>query len=319
MPDNLILVGAGGMTLEYVKVLRNLRHEFTVVGRGRESGVTFFQNSGIMPFLGGVDRYLAECGAPDTAIVAVGIEALAEVAAQLLNSGCRRLLVEKPGGNFRREIEALAYLSDERKAKTLIAYNRRFYAATFAAEERIQADGGVESFNFEFTEWNHVVASLVKGRGVKERWFLGNSSHVVDLAFFLGGSPEEISCYSLPGERITWHPASAIFAGAGQSDKGALFSYRANWQSAGRWQVELLTAKRRLLFAPLEKLQEQKIGTTRIEPAEGVNYALDEWYKPGIYRQTEAFLAHDDARFKTIQQQANALNILWKMANYPSW
>ena len=132
-------------------------------------------------------------------------------------------------------------MSENANAKVFIAYNRRFYRAVSEAKRLIEGDGGVTSFNFEFTEWSHEIERLSKAPGVKEKWFLGNSTHVVDLAFFLGGKPSEISCYTQGG--TDWHPTASLFSGAGVSEHGALFSYNANWESAGRWGVEVLTKK----------------------------------------------------------------------------
>ena len=53
------------------------------------------------------------------------------------------------------------------------------------------------------------------------------------------------------------------FSGAGISISGALFSYQANWQSAGRWSVEILTKKNRLILCPLEELKVQKRGVLK--------------------------------------------------------
>ena len=52
----------------------------------------------------------------------------------------------------------------------------------------IAEDGGVTSFHFEFTEWSHQIQHLQKAPGVMDHWVLGNSSHVLDLAFHLGAS-----------------------------------------------------------------------------------------------------------------------------------
>ena len=68
-------------------------------------------------------------------------------------------------------------------AKVLIAYNRRFYSSVEKAREIITEDGGIQSCIFEFTEWAHKIIALSKANGVKEHWFLGNSSHVIDLVF----------------------------------------------------------------------------------------------------------------------------------------
>ena len=144
------------------------------------------------------------------------------------------------------------------------------------------------SFNFEFTEWVHEIEKLKKAPVVKENWFLSNSTHVVDMAFYLGGNPKEISCYTEGS--LEWHPSASIFSGAGISETGALFSYQANWESAGRWCVEVLTKKNKLIFRPLEKLQVQKKGSVNIDFVKDINYSLDQKYKPGIFLQVKAFL-----------------------------
>ena len=46
---------------------------------------------------GGLAQALSADKAPDTAIVAVGVEQLAPTTKQLIQSGTRRILLEKPG------------------------------------------------------------------------------------------------------------------------------------------------------------------------------------------------------------------------------
>ena len=90
----------------------------------------------------------------------------------------------------------------------------------------IAEDGGVNSFHFEFTEWSHQIQHLQKGPGVMEHWVLGNSSHVLDLAFHLGGFPSDWRGWS--GGGVDWHPASSRYCGAGFTEEGAMFSYFAD-------------------------------------------------------------------------------------------
>jgi hypothetical protein len=130
---------------------------------------------------------------------------------------------------------------------------------------------------------------LTAGRGpeILNNWFLANSSHVVDLAFHLGGPPASVDA------RVTgtldWHPAGATFAGSGRTERGALFSYLADWSAPGRWGVEIRTPKRRLILQPLESLKIQEHGsfTVREVPPDD----LDTRFKPGLYRQMKAFLS----------------------------
>jgi len=199
----------------------------------------------------------------------------------------KSILLEKPGAIRKEQLLELQTLASQQNATVVIGYNRRFYQATEKAKEIIKEDGGVTSFNFEFTEWSHVIETLEKPKKVFENWFLANSTHVVDLAFFLGGKPKEICSYTSGG--LKWHKSSSIFAGAGISESGALFSYQANWAAPGRWSVEVLTKKHRLIFRPMEKLQIQNIGSVATEEAE-MDYSMDDKYKPGYINRWSLLL-----------------------------
>jgi predicted dehydrogenase len=312
---NIWLIGAGQMAVEYQTVLNDLNVNFKVIGRGEKSAKEFTEKTSVAPFVGGLKSFLSENPKQCThAIVAVGVEKLAETTSQLLEYGIKNILVEKPAGLNKEEIGAVAKLAKEKKANVYVAYNRRFYASVLKAKKIITKDGGVISFNFEFTEWSHEIEKLEKAPGVKENWFLANSTHVVDLAFYLGGKPKEISSYVSGG--LDWHPSASIFSGAGVSETGALFSYQANWESAGRWGVEMLTKEHRLIFRPMEKLQIQKRGSVKIDFVDDIDYALDEKYKPGLYLQTNNYFKSYFDNMINIQQLATIIKVYYKMGNY---
>lgn len=312
--NHIWLIGAGGMALDYIKVLKSLKKEFTIIGRGEKSARMCQEKTGCQVQIGGLDFFLKQ--KPDIcshAIVSVGAENLFSTTQQLIAYGVKNILVEKPGGLWTEEFITQARSASEKNANVYIAYNRRFFAGVLKAQELIEKDGGVTSFNFEFTEWSHVIETLEKVEGHKEKWFLGNSTHVVDLAFYLGGKPKEISTFTSGG--MSWHPAASNFAGAGISKKGALFSYQANWESAGRWSVEMLTKKHRFIFRPMEKLQVQKRGSIAVEEFE-IDNTLDIEYRPGLYLQTNNFLENKTKEFCTIQEQSEMVGVYNKMANY---
>lgn len=308
------LIGAGSMARSYVKVLQGLEIDFGVVGRGEESARKCEEATGCVVSRGGLDAFLSSAKRlPDYAIVAVGAEVLYETTKKILSTGIKNILVEKPGALSKAEFAELLMMANEKKSNLLIAYNRRFYAATQEAQRIIEQDGGVLSFHFEFTEWAHVIKDAKRTSEVKERWFLANSTHVVDLAFFLGGKPKEMC--SFVASSLDWHPSASIFSGAGTSESGALFSYQANWESAGRWSVEVLTREHRLVFCPMEKLQVQKRGSIQLEPAE-IDYGIDETYKPGLFHQTQQFLAGRFERFCSMEEQYGKMDLYNKIANY---
>lgn len=304
------------MAVEYAKVLAAQAVSFITIGRGEKSSEEFSRLTGLPVITGGLERFLAtNPELPASVIIAVGPESLASTCITLLRNGISHILLEKPGGISAREIIDVSDEAKANEAEVFLAYNRRFYSSVIKAREIIKADGGVSSFHFEFTEWPHVIRSLTKADGVKEKWFLGNSTHVVDLAFYLGGLPVRMTSFTKGS--LDWHPASSCFTGAGMTDRGALFSYHANWNSPGRWALEILTDFHRLYFKPLELLQIQQTGSLKIEDAE-IDNALDKEYKPGLYRQVQSFLNGEKEQFIDIHTQALLLPYYCKIANYKS-
>ena len=295
------------MAVEYAKVLNDLKVEYTVIGRSDSRCESFYRITGKIPLSGGLENYLkSKPETPDAVINTTGIESLTESTSLLLNYGVKYILLEKPGFGNPKELELTKRSVDLNRAEVLIAYNRRFYSSVIRAKEIIQNDGGIKSFNFDFTEWAHIIKDLKKENVELENWFYGNSLHLIDLAFFLGGKPIELTSFQKGG--LDWHPSGEIFSGAGITESGALFSYIANWSSPGRWGLELCTNNFRLIFKPIEKLSVMKLGSVKIEEDDLINYNLDELFKPGLYLQTQAFLKKELSQFATVNDQIIANN-----------
>lgn len=285
----VLLVGCGAMAKEYAKVLCSLNVNFDAVGKGDENIAKFkldFPN--IVVYSGGLEKNANILTNYSHVIIATNVVSLAQNVILLLKKSTPYILVEKPGFATPQEAEEIYKECQISNSNLFVAYNRRFLASTLKAKELIEKDGGVLSFNFEFTEWSHVIEKLQCPDIEKNFLFLANSTHVVDLAFFLGGKIKEISTYRA-GE-LSWHRNGAVFSGAGICTNGALFSYNANWISAGRWSLEILTQYSKLIFRPLEKLQLQNKGSLAINFIEDIDYTLDEKFKPGLYLQVLEFL-----------------------------
>lgn len=302
------------MAVAYMKVLNAMERPAVVIGRGESSALQFAAETGVKAETGGLTAYLERhAQIPASAIVSVGVEALAATTLALLARGVKRILLEKPGALTRAEIQAIGTLARERGAEVLIAYNRRLFASTLKAQEIIAADGGVRSMHFEFTEWDHVIRDLPKAPGVKESWLLGNSTHVIDLAFYLGGTPTEWQAYT--SGSLPWHPSAAVFAGAGRTADNVLFSYGSNWDGPGRWSVEIITVHSRLIFKPMESLQIMRKGKVAIEAVE-IDDSLDKQFKPGLHHQVSRFLAGDATGLCTLDEQVAKWDIYSKIAGY---
>jgi predicted dehydrogenase len=294
MPRDLtpvLLVGAGPMATAYAAVLTAEARPLTVIGRGAGSASTFEAAVGVQPELGGLDAWIAAGNRPaGPAIVAVTVDQLLPTTLALLEAGATRILVEKPAALSVAELAQLEQVAHRAGADVRVAYNRRFNTSTRAARRIVEEDGGVRSFTFDFTEVAARVGATAHPDHVKQAWLLANSTHVIDLAFFLGGSPATLTPYQA-GE-LAWHRAGARFAGAGVTTAGALFSYLADWEAPGRWGVEVRTDHHLLRLRPLEQLEAQRHGSFETEDVD-LDDELDRRFKPGLFRQVQAFLDPD--------------------------
>lgn len=301
--ENVWIIGAGNMAAEYSKILKKLSIKHSVIGRSSKSAEGFYEKTGLPVHQGGIEQIINSTQTrPRYAIIAVNVEMLYNACKTLIINGVKNILIEKPAGCNQQQVMELSKIAKQYNSNVLVAYNRRFYASVIEAKKIIEKDDGVKSFSFEFTEWSHVIEKLAKPKDVLQNWLLANSSHVIDLAFYLGGYPSEMSTYTKGS--LSWYDTAAIFAGAGITKSGALFSYNANWKGPGRWVVDVVTSKHRLLFKPIEKLQIQEIGSTSWNFVD-VDYRLDDEFKPGLYLQTKYFLEDKiDERFITIHEHS---------------
>lgn len=301
------IFGLGPIGLEYTRVFQELGYQIYAIGRSPDGCARYEAETGIFatPW---ADIDLETLDDKSLAVIAVSSAQLGKVSKALIQAGFRRVLLEKPGAANAGELEEVADMAKACGCDIRIAYNRRFYDSVIKGLEVIAEDGGVRSLHFDFTEWSHRIEPLEKEEGVKERWFFHNSTHVVDMAFHMAGWPTEIAAQA--EEPISWHPYSR-FAGSGLTDKGAVFSYNADWKGPGRWSVEITTKANRLIFRPLEELQLQPLGGVAVHPVP-LEQNGPAHFKPGFYNQVVAFLEGNDA-LPTICEQRRHLEIFKKI------
>lgn len=300
--NTVLLIGTGPMAIEYAKVLQGQRVDFQVIGRGATSAETFFKTTGKKPITGGLQSFLENVESSNNTfgILATGTEVLVDCLKMLIKKSITNILIEKPAAVSIDELNSIKEVFLPFSDTILVAYNRRFYASVLETENILEKDGGLQAMNFEFTEWTHKIDPTKKVPAVLNNWFFANSTHVVDLAFFIAGKPLNWSAYSKSGN-LEWHDKT-IFSGAGITNKDVLFSYLSHWESAGRWGIELLTKNQKIYLKPLEGILIQPKGTITPQNHE-FDDALDKEYKPGLFKQVAAFLNNDKTRFINIQQQ----------------
>ena len=308
------LIGSGMMTREYIKVLDELGTDYIVIGRGEDAVNEVKELTSKSVIAGGLEKFLD--GSPelvDHAIVATPVETLLDCTKQLIEYGVKNILVEKPGVVNREELVQLLNLNHLYRTNILLAYNRRFYSSVLKLKELVNSEGGIKSCHFEFTEWSHRIQDLKKDKNVMQKWFLGNSTHVVDTVFYLIGKPKELSSHTRGS--LNWHKSASIFCGSGITDKDILFSYNSNWESAGRWSIEVSTNMNRYILRPMEELKVINRGTTKVLDV-NMDSALDKQFKPGLFLQTEKFLDDDLKLHCDLDDISNYMDIYYSIANY---
>ena len=295
------LIGTGPMAIEYFKVLKDMNIIPIVIGRGSESANKFRLMTGIVPFIGSFEKYIAKNDLQEESniIIATGVETLMNILLSLINYSRIKILVEKPAAISHNELLDKIESIQPIASRTWVAYNRRYLNSVMLAKQKIIDDGGLLNLHFDFTEWSHQIDKLNKPEGVKQNWLFANSSHVIDLANYFLGNIREIKSFSSIGQ-LKWHKNSQ-FVGAGISDSGTLFSYNSNWESGGRWGITLYTIKHKLILSPLEDLRLQKRG----EIQEKLIYCqkdIKNNFKPGLYEMTKDFVTDGDMIIPTIDE-----------------
>ena len=307
------LIGPGNIGFDYLKVLQSLHQynlpvDITVIGRSPKPDwpVEVYEH--------GLDSYIESTNdIPDYAIIATDESELYTVTKKLINIGISNILIEKPAALYLNEIKDLHDTSITHDCNLFIGYNRRFYQSVQECKRRIDLSPGPISITFSFTEWPHMIPFDTYTTEELHRFFLCNSSHIPDTVFYLAGQPKELNCYT--SGKLEWHPSAAIFIGSGVTEHNILFNYDANWDSAGRWSIEISLPGEKLILRPIEKLHIQNKGSLEVHEYKLQNEKIDSIHKPGLYNEVKSFLTLQD-NLCTIVEHFNNFKWYKDIANY---
>jgi predicted dehydrogenase len=251
-PDkSVLLVGAGFIAEQYAIALRKLKiQDVTVISKSEEKTAQFCSKFGFKPLAGGFEKHLASTGKKDLVVIATQVNLLAPAAQIALESGQSNVLIEKPVSVDSEKIMSLARQAGSRKVR--VGYNRLMYSNFHRLKELINEEGGATSCKYTFTEWPHTFDFKKYHPDTFKFAGITDCLHPISMAHELIGMPKQISCHR--SGRLDWHPSGSIFVGSGTTESGAQFSYHADWGSAGRWSIEVMTRQNAYRLMPLEDL-----------------------------------------------------------------
>lgn len=242
---------------------------------------------GVRTVAGDLDQLGGAAERDELAIVVTPILQLAPVADSLAQLGYRRLLIEKPVALDAVEIQRLAGRLAACGVEAVCGYNRVAYPSFAEVRSRTASEGGIRSCSYTLTEFTTRILAGKFSTDELARWGIANTLHVIGMAHGLIGLPDRWSGIRMGSP--AWHPTGDRFVGAGLSDRQIPFSYHADWQSTGRWSIEVHTAQSSYRLCPLERLFRREVALGEWEEVSLAVFAPE--VKPGFAEQAAAMLS----------------------------
>ncbi|MBD3271937.1 MAG: hypothetical protein GF384_05315 [Elusimicrobia bacterium] len=232
---------------------------------------------------------------PDALMVLVSENQMTKVVQNVL-SFRRPLFIEKPAGLTLDDNTMLAEEADKKGVPTMVGFNRRYYSIYKKGIDIINQHGPLLGLAIEGHERMWRIRDGGKfSEHVMEQWLYANSTHTIDLLRYFGGNISQIHSFA----RSIKEKKGDQFVAAVAFENGAIGTYQANWYSPGGWKVLLYGDGVTVEYKPLESGRwiDKKFNIHEIKPDE-----IDINFKPGLYRQLEAFtfLVRDNKKDDTM-------------------
>ena len=315
---SVLLLGGGRMGFEYCRALHAMHvRDVLVVTQNGDAAAKIADAFGYEVRRGGYQR-VGGSHAYDLAIVATPIITLQNAADHCAAIGCRNVLVEKPGALFSASLADWAATIATSQTRVRIAYNRVLYPSLWRFLDHVRDGCRITSCRYSFAELSR---DRPEGeywpQEIHSRWGVANSLHVISMAHAAIGAPATLSARR--AGRLEWHETGAQFVGEGQTDAGVPFTYHADWESAGRWSIEVFTTRGAFLFQPIEELSYRCNGSDAWQPIPVTQPFAG--IKPGVAEQLAVMLLPElEATFPlvTIDRAAELNRIAEAIFGYPA-
>ena len=257
---SVLIIGAGYIANEYALSLSSMGIKNVIIlSKSEKTSLALSDTYGFKSYFGGYEKILPTLPKMDLVIIATPVLTLLPAAKCALENGQTNILIEKPGSLYFTELESLS--NKYPNSHVRIAYNRLQYPNFHLLKQLCSDDGGITSCTFTFTEWLDRIDLTKYPSSILERWGIANSNHVISMAFELIGLPKILTPHQFGS--LDWHKSGSIFVGSGISEKNIPFSYHADWNSAGRWGIEIMTNENSYRLIPLEELYVCKKNSTQ--------------------------------------------------------
>ena len=283
--SKLVLIGAGNMAREHLKVMRALQG-IDVVGifsrtSSRAMGLASDFDIGFVA--SSIDE-LYETTRADGVVIAVSEPAIEAICLEAINHPWQ-MLVEKPIGLNLNETRRITDAANGMGTNFFVAMNRRNYSSTRMALEEVEKTQGTRTV--QIFDQEDPLTALNGGRlkQVCDQWHFANSIHLIDLfGVFCRGAAIQVK------NLIPWRPGYRAKSTHSviSFDSGDIGIYHSVWNAPGPWSVVIETEKKRFEMRPVESFAVQTYPSRNSE-----SWSLateDHDFKPGLFAQMREFL-----------------------------
>ena len=304
-----LIVGTGLIAEEYMKCLIEFNIKYEVLGNTINKSDLISKKYNCVCYSGGVENFNFD-KEYDNVIIATPANLLYNhlKLCILKCKDLKNIFIEKPGCLYTYELKDI--ISIKKDIQIFIAFNRRFYSSVLKGKEYILNDP-IKKLNLIIDEYNLENNAKEISNEIMQTWFACMTTHVVDLAFFLTGIPDELNVLNIDGYgQLEYHKKACIFNGNGITKNNIEFEYSGNWTKNGKWKMDLhLESGKMLSYQPLEDLKIINIDGTEelIKRNE-----IDTLYKPGYYKQINSFITNKE-NLLTIENHYSNQQIFHKM------
>lgn len=277
------IIGAGWIAKQHLEVIKAIdwMEVSAITSRTLSKAQILAKEYGIAACYDTVEDMMHNAGI-DAIMVLVSADQMFDIGKKAIGYKLP-VFLEKPAGLTPEQNAVLVELADKNSVNVMVGFNRRYYSVFKKGMDIIKQHGGLHGISVEGHErmWR-IRESGAFSDNVMDHWIYANSTHTIDLLRFFGGEvlsvKNMVNCVrEKKGDR---------FAGVIELSSGAIGQYLSFWYSPGGWKVTLYGEGATVEFKPLEKgfWTDKDFMTTEILPDE-----VDVKYKPGFYRQMEAF------------------------------
>lgn len=258
---SILIIGAGVMANSYAYALNSMKiSKVTVISKSKKNLDKICSKYNFTGISGGYKKNLKKIKKHDLLIIATPTHLLIDVARIAILNGQDNILLEKPGSLYSKDLIDLSKIITNQRIR--IGWQRILYPSFLKLKQFMKADGSVTSCWFNITEWIHKIDFKKYTKDECGRWGILNSLHVLSMVCNLIGFPKTITSYQ--SGFLNWHKSGSIFVGSGKSNNNVAFSYHGDWESGGRWEINVMTKKGTYKMLPLEELYFTKKGTINL-------------------------------------------------------